>query len=324
MRKFYKLMLMSLLFVSCVYVNKQNKEELYASTQEKEGLMAFSAEVDDSRHPGGKSYMWGFINADNDTIIKPMYFMAYDFHEGLALVREDTRTMRFGYINENNEYVIEPQYRWAYDFNDGVALVQDKESGKYGYINKNNEYVIEPLHYEPFDFEDGLIAVRDEESGKYGYKNYDNELVIPYIYDDAYGFGFHRDGYEGFKGLAMVNIGGDREDRYSIFPLLKGKWGLINKKGEVVLPIKYGYIFPFCKGAAFIYDGKFIEHKTDENRGTIEFKGKYGIINSEGKIVVSPRYDLRDEYPVFDRTGTAMVKKGSKEFRINTKGEVVK
>jgi len=37
-----------------------------------------------------------------------------------------------------------------------------------------------------------------------------------------------------------------------------------------------------------------------------------------------PIYDLRDEYPVFHRDGTAMVKKGSKEFRINIKGEVVK
>ena len=41
MRIFYKLMLMSLLFVSCVYVNKQNKEELYASTQKVKWLNEF-------------------------------------------------------------------------------------------------------------------------------------------------------------------------------------------------------------------------------------------------------------------------------------------
>ena len=117
-------MLILLLFVSCLQENNQNKDELYspAEARGKDELIAFWSVFDDSIHLQNKKYLWGFINAAGDTIIKPMYFYAHDFH-------------------------------------DGVALVQ-----------------IEPFHNEPFDFEDGLVAVWDKEkkivvSPKYDFRD---------------------------------------------------------------------------------------------------------------------------------------------------------
>ena len=268
---FYKLIVISFLFASCAMVNAQNREELKAFK------VAWNR--------------WGFVNSNNDTIIKPTYRWAYDFHDGIALVQDGTST-------------------------------DPEKYGQFGYINEKNEYVVEPISMEPFHYKDGLVIAGDKETLKIGFVNFKKELVIPYKYDEAHNFGFAICQPNGFNDLAIVNIGNSIESRYTCI-LSEGKWGLINKKGEEVLPIKYGYIYGVSCDVAFIFDGEFVFHQTSESGGGIvEFKGKFGIIDSDGKIIVSPIYDeiVGDEFFI---DGIATVKKDGKEFKINTKGEVI-
>ena len=264
-RIFNKQRLISLLFVTCMLVNAQDKEE----------LKAFNVTWNS----------YGFVNSNNDTIIKPIYCKAYDFHDGLALVQDGNSTEREKY-------------------------------GQYGYINEKNEYVVEPLSMEPFHYKDGLAMVRDKETLKIGFVNFKKELVIPYKYDEAHNFGFGVCNFYGFNDLAIVNIGNSIEKSYTCISS-EGKWGLINKKGEEVLPIKYGWIYGTACDVAFILDGEFIFDNPHEHT-----KGKFGIIDRDGKIIVSPIYDeiIGDDFFI---DGIATVKKDGKEFKINTKGEVV-
>ena len=261
----YKLRLISLLIISYVMVNAQNKEE----------LKAFN--IDWNRY--------GFVNSNNDTIIKPTYSWAYDFHDGVALVQE-------------------------------CNFSEPAKARKFGYINEKNEYVIEPLSMVPFHYKDGLAVFGDKESLKLGYVNFKKELVIPYKYDEAYGFGFDKSGTKGFNDLAIVNIGNSDLLRFNLIAS-EGKWGLINKKGEEVLPIKYGWIFAVSCDVAFILDGEFVFDNPKEHT-----KGKFGIIDIDGKIIVPPIYDeiVGDDFFI---DGIAKVKKDGKEFKINTKGEVI-
>ena len=246
--------------------------------------------------------------------------------ENLKVFNE--RWKRYGFLNSKNDTIIKPIYLWASDFQDGLALVQNGEYedveryGKYGYINEKNEYIIEPLSIVPFSFKDGLAVVQNE-NFKFGYVNFNKELVIPYLYDEAYGFGFGTclSIPNGFNNIAIVNIGNSIVMRHNCQNSI-GKWGLINKKGEEVLPIKYGWIYGVSCDVAFILDGEFVSRKIDDHSSYIEIKGKFGIIDIDGKIVVEPIYDEIVGYHSFYE-GTARVKMDGKEFKINTKGEII-
>ena len=183
----------------------------------------------------------------------------------------------------------------------------------YGY-RVGNDTIIEPRYSWAEKFHDGLAVVRDVKTGKYGYINMENEIVIPFLYDEAVAFGEQRLGGKGFNNLALVNIGIPEAQHFSY----DGKWGLINKKGEEVLPIKYEDILGISDGAAFIFEGDIIRHDIG-NDFYIEERGKYGLIDINGKMIVPPIYD-----EVIFLNGATLVKNDGKVFEINRKGEVIR
>lgn len=77
------------------------------------------------------------------------------FNSGLVNVKDGSG--KWGYINTKGEYVISAQFDKAYEFNDGLALV--KSGDLYGYIDKTGEYVINPqFDSAAFMFSDGLAS----------------------------------------------------------------------------------------------------------------------------------------------------------------------
>ena len=187
---------------------------------------------------------------------------------------------------------------------DGKAL--------YGFKNAQGEVMIEPKYLWADDFSEELAAVQDVKTKKFGFINQKGKVIIRFMYDEAYSFGRYKQGKGGFPQLALVNIGNTEEYRFKLFT--QGKWGLIDKKGRVVLPIKYGHIFPLKEGMACIFDGIFAIDK----KASVDVQGKYGFINDTGVIMIVPIYDKVD--PAFVN-GVIKVNKDGEEFKINKKGE---
>lgn len=71
---------------------------------------------------------------------------------------------------------------------------------------------------------------------KYGYVNQDYKVVIPFKYNDAFGFQSN--------GLAKVRVFADEETVFC---------GIINAKGEEIVPLKYSAICNFENGVAKAY-----------------------------------------------------------------------
>lgn len=144
------------------------------------------------------------------------------------------------------------------------------------------------------------LKVFRSNSGKYGYQNRSGEVVIEPVYDLARDFS---------EGLAAVNLGyemgdggidgnGDR-----IWTMINsGKWGFINEKGEVVIPIIHKHANSFSEGFALLPNRTFID-KTGKvaitldkhYEGVEDFKGGFariwrsglfGYIDRSGKVVV--------------------------------------
>ncbi len=197
-----------------------------------------------------------------------------------------------------------------------IYQTSGKDKALYGYKNIKNEIVIQARYTRVEDFSENLAVVQDAETGKYGYIDIHGDVVIPFIYDDACSFGKDRVGNHGFKGLAMVNLGNTEEYKYSLFS--KGKWGLIDKHGNIVLPLKYAMIDPINEGLSRVNEGEYLYDSESKLTGVV---GKYGFIDKKGNIVIEPRFDEAD--PVFTR-GITKVEKDGESFYINKKGERVR
>jgi hypothetical protein len=129
-----------------------------------------------------------------------------------------------------------------------------------------------------------LISYYDSESGLYGFKDSisDKEVVkAKYTYVSPFSC-----------GLAAVNIGGEMTDNYDYTETyyIGGKWGFINPKGIVIIPLKYDEVYDFSDGMAAVNIGGTVEY--DEYSEESFFSGgKWGFINSAGLVVVPVKYD---------------------------------
>lgn len=153
---------------------------------------------------------------------------------------------------------------------------------------------------------------QDEKTNKYGYKDENGNIIIRPVYDIAYEF---TDGK-----YAEVNIGADYANNKG------GKWGIIDKKGKLIHPVKYdnakclGYnLFALNIGhkfsnmdaspsgkfaifnaagkalTPFSYSGFLIAVRFEEGYAPLETwdgkKQRYGLLDSTGKVAVPVKYD---------------------------------
>lgn len=171
---------------------------------------------------------WGYINKNNDMILRPQWEDASPFSEGLAAVKVDGK---WGYIDPSGRMVIEPRWRTAGTFAKGFAIgtfygrhfgeIQDRTF--YVFINKKgNQFMSDYDLAEPFN-DDGIALVQgrffgiercidtngkfvlkkyiqpeqtnrglkkyyDEQTKKWGYKSEGGAVAVGACYDGALDF----------------------------------------------------------------------------------------------------------------------------------------
>ncbi len=82
---------------------------------------------------------YGFVNAQGDTLVRPMFEQAWYFKDGLARVRQDGK---WGFVDSTGHLAIPPRFERAWDFEYGLALVE--LDGKRGYVDPAGRYVWTP------------------------------------------------------------------------------------------------------------------------------------------------------------------------------------
>ena len=233
------------------------------------------------------------MNRKNEIVIPAKFEIARNFSNGLAAVRVNDL---WGYINNKGVIVIEPKYKTANNFKGDYAEVSFEKVPDFGpanyiYIDKTGKEIPESeILGEPL-YHDGLKRFQDA-NGNFGFKNNKNQIVIPAIYFQA----------ENFKGDGWVAC--KLNDGI-------GTTGVINTKGETIIPFNFDYIgYDLGKyvsartgnGECRIYntqDGTFIKvdhvdkiHSFDKN-GTTTYmiEGKSGFIDYKGNILSPAIFD---------------------------------
>lgn len=155
--------------------------------------------------------------------------------------------------------------------------------GKFGIVDKNL-ILRTPVVLDDIDLiykHSGRGLARVRYGKKFGYvSSKTGEVVIPFLYDDT----------------QKPSLG-----RYWVKK--DNKWGCINKKGETVIPFLYDYA------------GRFM----DENRASVSLNGKFGHIDTTGKIKTPIIYQSASYF----KHGVAMIQLNNKYAYIDTSGKVI-
>ncbi len=160
--------------------------------------------LDDVLTPVSKDGRWGYANSTGQMVIRPKYFAAEPFSEGLALVV--TRKPWQPFVSEYGEFLlaqvtyidssgreIRPplSVRRAHSFVEGRALVVPDAvlrmkggCAKGGYLNPKGDWAIKPQFDGLIDFSEGLAAVNVgagcNMGGKWGYIDKDGQTIIQF------------------------------------------------------------------------------------------------------------------------------------------------
>lgn len=210
-------------------------------------------------------------------------------------------------INAKGEVVIEKGFDEIKQINsDGIVYIEDK---KYGFMDFDKNVKIEPQYEELKEINTGIFKAKT--SGKYGIIDISNKEKLKPEYADIY--------YEKDAGFYV-----SEDEKYNSQILdsdfkvkLKGIISELNKdKGFIKLKINNEY-----KYYNFKFEEKSVKEILSSNKLFVSKKdGKYGFIDKDGTVVVDYIYDEAQEQNSY---GFAAVKKNDLWGAINSEGKVV-
>ncbi len=257
---------------------------------------------------------WGFIDKKGEEVIPFKYDGVGSFIDGLAPVRINEK---WGYIDKKGVERISLKFNEAKNFINNTTSV--KLNQKWGLINNEGEE-ISPLKYDTIGaFVEDIAAIKLNE--KWGFIDINGNEIVPTSYDYVYDFN---------NSVAKVNDNShwsfiDKNGRNislntpEIF-IENEKYGLKNKKGEIILYPKYDNIYEYENGLSTV-----IMYDVDGNSYA-------GLIDENGKEIIAPKYALsrfflffifENNYAfVFENDKLFYVDKEGLEYRESKKSEL--
>lgn len=216
--------------------------------------------------------------------IEPKYERTHCFRFGWAVVAESEANEKYGVINSQGEWVVEPKYEeYCMPYKNYILMADllgySESNVMYLFNLKTRKRVRLPLVINHDELFDGPIAF--EPPGTYC--DFDGKVfkLGEFTYASSFSEGIAAIKRSEESGWMLIDLKGkpivNKEFEYTgycvngVIPVeYNGKWGVLNKKGQVVLAPTYAHITNFYKGTAIV---------TDE-------EGRNGAIDVHGRLVI--------------------------------------
>lgn len=247
----------------------------------------------------------GYLDLNGSEII-PIKYSIDDSGNKNGFVRLSINN-KYGYLDINGKVLIPFEYSYISLFKEGSASAE--KDGKWGFIDTVGN-IITPFKFKnAHNFSEGLALVIQNE--KTGFINKKSELTIPSIYDWAYDFedniAIVQSGNHMLKLSSMLTLENNDIQNLDIISL---KYGVINKKGELLIELIYDEIKLDTNGVLFvlrnnkwgaidttgtvlvdfIYD-HIQMYSAYKNEIIVEKDNSFGVIDNNGNILIPIRYD---------------------------------
>jgi hypothetical protein len=259
------------------------------------GIVVCQNPESDALYPVERDGKWGYINRTGQVVVEFQFDYAWEFSEGIGRISSKAKK---GFIDKFGRIIVKPEFDNAQDFSEGFAAVQKAKN--WGYVDKTGRMVIEMEYFnyehqneewaveELPSFSDGIVVVLSSNGTDF----IDTRAkVVTHLKDQIF--------TRFSEGLGRIEI--------------DGKFGWMDKKGQITIVPKFDYAENFSEGLAAVRFGNLSwEGKAGD---------KWGYIDKTGKIVIEPKYDSASSFS----EGLASVKKDEKAGWIDRTGkEVIK
>lgn len=217
------------------------------------------------------------------------------------MLRIKRKGILYGLVDNDGQVVFPFKYEQIKPFDiRGHTIIKEYE-GKAGIVDIYGNIIV-PLQYDKIETLFSSGPARAYKNEKYGCVDIDGNEVVPFVYDSISAWG------EYLGGTALVE--------------LKGKYGVINKNGEVIVPIKYKDESEAIEKNKNIDKNKIQKTKAKKSKQpTEEIKDKVvrGFFPRDDEVEIPSGFT---KIGYFDQ-GNAIVFKDGKYGLINTKCEIV-
>lgn len=235
--------------------------------------------ISEERIPVMKDGRWGYLDLSYKTVISPRYLEARVFINGLAIVNQNGL---LGYIDGNGNVIINPLYEEASPFTDN-GLAEVKQNGREFYIDLTGKEVKltaaggeEAVPVDMQSYRDAEMARKSVNT-----KMANTEIKYEFVGEVKEGFRLVRaSGLYGFIDMSGKPLTGLQYQEAIEFSggragvKLNNKWGFIDNKGLIVIPVLYSRIIqPFMGG-----------------RAQVEKEGKSFFIDQTGNCLEVPGF----------------------------------
>ncbi|MEE9351354.1 MAG: WG repeat-containing protein, partial [Thiotrichaceae bacterium] len=146
----------------------------------------------------------------------------------------------WGEDKTGKQWLFLPLFQKAYDFSEGHGVI--KLNHLMGLVDSDKNTLIKPSFANMKKYSEGMLPV-SKKLGEWFFVDNKGNTVIKDTFQNVSSFS---------EGLVSVKK--------------KGKWGYINKKNEVVIPLKYDRAYDFHDGVAVVV--------SDKNRFFIDTQGR--------------------------------------------------
>ena len=190
---------------------------------------------------------WGMIDYSGKQLILPLYDQDFKFEKGIAVVR---RKYKYGLIDETGKMLVECNYRSLERINDSLfvaSIKRRKSDSYYGVLNSRDEQVID-LIYKDIKILPGIGLIASHASSA-GILRFNGDTLIAFSYEKLDGGSSNLIAARKYKKSGFISLENDtvipfKYDKCRPFKggraaVMKSKWGVVDGKGEVIVPMIY-------------------------------------------------------------------------------------
>ena len=229
----------------------------------------------------GNYKLYSYVGDSLSAITDDYQHYTGEYGEGMYCVANGWSNEKYGFINSKGEIAIPFEFDNPCGvFSDGMATYKDS-TDFVGYIDRTGKIIIPAKYVDAMDFSDGLAYVANEEMS--GFIDKTGKVVIDTKWKYSCGGGFN-------KGFCII------------FDSESDNNGIINKKGNMVVPPKYVI--------HSLSDDVYVASEANEST-------KYGAFSYDGKQIIPFEYDDMTDF----HEGLALAKHGDRWFVINKEGK---
>ena len=236
-----------------------------------------------------------------------------------------TKNQKLGLISNEGEIIYSADNEAIYN-NDSFGYYSAKKDNLFSiFFSKSKSKKVTSFEFNRI-FTDGYGVIMASKDKKAGVFSLDGEIIVPFEYDDDYiaqytGIGYRvtkekKKGVVNKKGIEIIPPLYDDISTLSLGSLsflvvtLNDKKGVFNIEGEAIIPVEFEWIGE---------ENKMFKVVTSSPQR------KFGLFDSNGKIILTPIYDWIDQFDVRESRLTLIKKENdSYNFMDQNKNIVLK